>query len=147
VPGRPAGLASHLELDATRFRDALYETVSVRDLACCTCWSRVAIRMNLARSVLLIDQYRSDAGADPQQVQIHRYQIRPDAQMIELTPSEPRPGFSLDPGPVRTPGDITAAPSQLWALDGLLSGHPLYSQARNDGQLEGTKVGMTLIPW
>lgn len=48
------------------------------------------------------------------------------------------------------PADLTAMglPSdrtQLWALYVLLTGHSPYSQARNDGQLEGTKVGMTLF--
>jgi len=225
---------------------------------------------------LLIDQYRSDAGADPQQVQVHRYQINPSAQTIELTPEKPaptsevrsahgfvtmrvdetkgltdflartrhlswlevrgseiwaggwnwpdvpgapldvedvsviqrgylqpsserRPGFSLDPGPPATKDDILAVlpglrpeladrlisrnwagssfhsadglatmvdgalfhdtpqltalaemglPSdrtQLWALKLLLAGRPAYSQARYEGRLEGTKVGMTLF--
>lgn len=290
------GLASHLELDAARFRDALYDTVPVRDSAF-TDLSRQSTGPGRAlfdghgvlhvlvprgdphesRTIgLLIDQYRSDAGTDPQQVQIHHYQIRPGAQTIELIPdqpaptsevrsahgfvtmridettgladflaktqhlswlevhgkevwaggwnwpdvpaapldvedvsviqrgylqppSEPRPAFSLDPGPPETKGDLLAVlpglrpeladriisndwkgssfrsadelaavihgalfdndptpaalaeaglPSdrtQLWSLFLLLSGRPGYSQARYDGRLEGTKVGMTLF--
>ncbi|MDQ2881914.1 MAG: hypothetical protein M3Y48_11990 [Actinomycetota bacterium] len=289
------GLAAHLKLDAAQFRDALYDTVPVRDQAFADL-SRQSTGPGRAlfdgRGVLhvlvqqgdphesrtiglLIDQYRADAGADPQQVQIHHYQIRPDTQTIELTPEKPEPtaqvrsahgfvtmriddpkgltdflarsrhlswlevrdkeiwaggwnwpdvpavpldsedvsviqrgylqpdaplpAFSLDPGPAPTRDDILAvvpdlrpeladrlvsqdwagtpfrsaeglamvvdgalfqndpAPavlagaglpsdsSQLWALHNLLNGHPLYSQARNDGQLEGTKVGMTLF--
>jgi hypothetical protein len=38
---------------------------------------------------LLIDQHRSDAGSDPQQVQVHHYQIRSGAQTIELTSGKP----------------------------------------------------------
>jgi hypothetical protein len=288
-------LASHLDLDAARFRDALYDVMPVRE-AGFTDLSRQSTGSGRAlfdgRGVLhvlvprgdphesrtiglLIDQYRSDAGADPQRVQVHHYQIHPDTQTILLTPDKPaptsevrsahgfvtmrvnetaeltdflartrhlswlevrgseiwaggwnwpdvpaapldiedvsviqrgylqsagrHPGFSLDPGPVQTKEDILAvvpglrpewadrllsrnwngtpfrsaeglaaivdgalyhhnsAPtvlaevglptdsSQLWALDSLLNNHPIYSQARNDGQLEGTKVGMTLF--
>lgn len=289
------GLASHLELDAARLRDAIYDVVPVRDPAF-TDLSRQSTGPGRAlfdgRDVLhvlvpqgdphesrtiglLIDQYRSDAGADPPQVQIHHYQIHPDTQAIELAPERPtpasdvrsahgfitmrvnetaeltdflartrhlswlevrgaeiwaggwnwpdvpaapldiedvsvlqrgyvqsdapRPGFSLDPGPVRTPADILAVvpglrpdladrlisqnwngtpfrsadrvaavvsdalfhhnpapavlaeaglpsdPTQLWALYKVLNGRPIYSQARNDGRLEGTEVGMTLF--
>jgi hypothetical protein len=288
-------LASHLELDAPRLRDALYDVMPVRDPAF-TDLSRQSTGLGRAlfdgRGVLhvlvprggphesrtiglLIDQYRADAGADPQQVQVHHYQIHPATQTIQLTPDKPaptsevrsahgfvtmrvnetaeltdflararhlswlevrdseiwaggwnwpdvpaapldiedvsviqrgylqsagrHPGFSLDPGPVRTREDILAVvpglrpewadrlisrnwngtpfrsaeglaavvgsalihhdpapavlaqvglptdPSQLWALNSLLRDRPIYSQARNDGRLEGTKVGMTLF--
>jgi hypothetical protein len=289
------GLASHLELDAARLRDAIYDTVPVRDPAF-TDLSRQSTGPGRAlfdgRGVLhvlvsradphesrtiglLIDQYQADAGADPPQVQVHHYQIHRDTQTIELTPEKPaptsevrsahgfitmrvnetaeltdflaktrhlswlevrgseiwaggwnwpdvpsvpldiedvsalqrgylqpdapRPGFSLDPGPVRTRDDILAVipglrpeladrlishdwsgsplrsaeqlgaivsgalfdhdpapavlaqlglpadPSQLWALNKLLRGRPIYSEARTDGRLEGTKVQMTLF--
>jgi hypothetical protein len=233
--------------------------------------------LHKARTVgLLIDHYRTDAGIDPPQVQIHQYQIHPETQTIDLTPEkptptdqirsaygfitmrvdeakgltdfltrshhlsslevrgseiwaggwdwpdvpavpldvedisviqrgylqparEPRPAFSLDPGPRVTKDDILSIipslrpeladrlithdwkgssfqsadklatvvkdavfqgipqpaaltdmglpsdRSQLWALAKLLDGRPAYSQARNDGRLEGTKVGMTLF--
>jgi hypothetical protein len=290
------GLASHLQLDAARLRDALYDTVPVRDLGF-TDLSRQSTGPGRAlfdgRGVLhvlvgrgdphesrtiglLIDQYRSDAGADPQQVQVHHYQISPGAQTIELTPEKPaptsevqsahgfitmridetagltdflaktrhlswlevrgseiwaggwnwpdvpaapldiedvsviqrgylqatsaaRPGFSLDPGPPETKDDILAVlpdlrpeladrfitrdwkgstfgsaehlatvidgalfldnpqpatlaqaglpgdRTQLWTIHKLLAGRPAYSQARYDGLLEGTKLGMTLF--
>ncbi len=290
------GLASHLELDTARLRDAAYDTVPVRDPAFADLSKqstgpgralfdgRGVLHVLVprgdpyeARTVgLLVDQHQADAGADPLQVQIHHYQIRPDAQTIELTPGKPvstsevrsahgfvtmrvddtkgltdfvartrhlswlevrgselwaggwnwptvpaapldiedvsviqrgylqpaaesSPGFSLDPGPAQTRDDILAvlpglrpdladrlishdwrgssfqsadglepvvkgalfdhnpAPAalarvglpsdrtQLWALRNLLAGQPTYSQARYDGRLAGTKVGMTLF--
>lgn len=289
------GLASYLELDTARLRDATYDTVPVRDLAFADLSrqptgpgrmlydGRGVLHVLVprgdpheARTIgLLIDQHRSDADADPQQVQVHHYQINPGAQAIELThakpgttsevrsargfvtmridetrgltdflaqtrhlswlevrgteiwaggwnwpdvpaapldvedisviqrgylqpPSEFRPAFSLDPGPLQTRDDILAVlpglrpeladrlisrdwrgspftadelanvvhdalwdnipppaalaeaglPSdrtQLWALYLLVSDRPAYSQARYDGRLEGTKVGMTLF--
>lgn len=115
-------------------------------------------------------------------------------------PSDPTPGFSLDPVPPETIDDLrTALPdvrpelidrlitddwqgspftsadefaeavdyglfsddpqraellpqlglptdrTQLWALYKLLDGRPLYSQARYEGRLQGTEVGMTLF--
>ncbi|MEO7195072.1 MAG: hypothetical protein ABIZ05_09645 [Pseudonocardiaceae bacterium] len=103
------GLASHLELDAGRFRDALYDTVPIRDLAFADLSQQstgpgralfdgrgvlhVLVPLgdpHESRTIgLLIDQYRSNAGADPQQVQVHHYQIRPGTQTIELTPEKP----------------------------------------------------------
>ena len=289
------GLASHLELDTARLRDAFYDTVPVRDLAFADLSrqstgpgralfdGRDVLHVLVprgdpheARTIgLLLDQHRSDAGADPQQVQIHHYQISSGTQTIGLThekpaptsevrsahgfvtmrvdetkgltdflaqtrhlswlevrgseiwaggwnwpdvpgapldfedvsvlqrgylqpASESRPGFSLDPGPPTTREDIAAVlpdlrpeladrlstnnwkgsrfgsaerfatavdtglsdqlppallaelglPSdraQLWALSLLLAGKRAYSQARYEGQLEGTEVGMTLF--
>src|SRR5216683_817759 len=40
---------------------------------------------------------------------------------------------------------LPADRAQLWALDAQLQGMPAYSQARYDGELAGTKVGMTLF--
>ncbi len=289
------GLASHLELDTAQLRDAAYDTVPVRDLAFADLSKqatgpgralfdgRGVLHVLVprgdpheARTIgLLIDQHRSDAGADPQQVQVHHYQIHPGAQAIELThekpattaevrsargfvamridettgltdflaqtrhlswlevrgaeiwaggwnwpdvpavpldfedvsviqrgylqsSAEPSPGFSLDPGPPETREDIlavmpdlrpeladrlitndwTGSPfdsaeqfatavdsalfqsepqpalveaglpadrSQLWAINLLLAGRAAYSQARYDGRLAGTEVGMTLF--
>ncbi|MGH3997006.1 MAG: hypothetical protein ACRDTJ_06040, partial [Pseudonocardiaceae bacterium] len=289
------GLASHLELDTAQLRDATYDTVPVRDLAFADLSKqatgpgralfdgRGVLHVLVprgdpheARTIgLLIDQHRSDAGADPRQVQVHHYQIHPGAAAIELTHekpaptsevrsahgfvtmridetkgltdflaqtrhlswlevrgaeiwaggwnwpdvpavpldfedvsvlqrgylqllSEPSPGFSLDPGPPETREDIlavlpdlrpeladrlitddwTGSPfdsaeqlaiavdsalfqsesqpalveaglpsdrSQLWALSLALAGRAMYSQARYDGRLEGTEVGMTLF--
>jgi hypothetical protein len=290
------GLASQLGLDTARLRDVAYDTVPVRDPAF-TDLSRqstgpgralfdgydilhVLVSQDdpyKARTIgLLIDQYRADTGTDPPQVQIHHYQIHPEAQTIELTAEkaaptpevrsaygfvtmrvdeikgltdflarthhlsslevhgseiwaggwnwpdvpavpldvedisviqrgylqsapEPRPAFSLDPGPPETKDDILTVirglrpeladrlvsrdwkgssfqsadklatvvddalfqgspepaalaemglPSdrtQLWALKLFLAGRSAYGEARNDGQLEGTKVGMTLF--
>ena len=105
------GLATHLELDTARLRDAAYDTLPIRDLAF-TDLSKQSTGPGRAlfdgRGVLhvlvpredphesrtiglLIDQYRSDAGADPQQVQVHHYQIHPDTQTIELTPEKAAP--------------------------------------------------------
>lgn len=289
------GLASYLELDTAALRDAVYDTVPVRDLAFADL-SRQSTGPGRAlfdgRDVLhvlvprddpheahtiglLLDQHRSDAGADPQQVQVHHYLIGSGTRTIGLThekpaptsevrsahgfvtmrvdetkgltdflaqtrhlswleargseiwaggwnwpdvpaapldvedisviqrgylqpPSELRPAFSLDPGPLQTREDILAVlphlrpeladrlisrdwkgspftadelanvvhaalwdnnpppaalveaglPSdrnQLWALYLLVRDRPAYSQARYDGRLEGTKVGMTLF--
>lgn len=308
------GLASHLELNTAQLRNAAYDTVPVRDAAFADLARQptgpgralfdghgvlhVLVPRgdpHEARTIgLLIDQYRADAGADPQQVQLHHYQLHPGAQTIELTPDKPaptadvrsahgfvtmrvdetkrltdflartqylswlelrgsevwaggwnwpdvpaapldaedvsviqrgylqppsrrRPAFSLDPGPKMTKDDILAVipglradladllanrlaerladrldrliphdlhdlagsrfpvadplgelgkavddalfrdsalpaelglpadRTQLWALNLLLKGRSGYSQARNDGKLEGTKVGMTLF--
>ncbi len=290
------GLASYLELDTAHFRDAVYDTLPVRDLAFADLSrqstgpgralfdGRDVLHLlvprddpHAARMIgLLLDQHRSDAGSDPQQVQVHRYEIGSGTQTIGLThekpaptsevrsangfvtmrvdetegltdflaqtrhlswlevrgseiwaggwnwpgvpgapldfedvsvlqrgylqpASESRPGFSLDPGPPATREDIAAvlpdlrpeladrliannwkgsrfdsaeqfttvvetallddkAPpallaevglpsdrTQLWALYLVLAGQQAYSQARYDGGLEGTKVGMTLF--
>jgi hypothetical protein len=40
---------------------------------------------------------------------------------------------------------LPADRTQLWALDNLLEGAPVYSQARYDGGLAGTEVGMSLF--
>ncbi|MGH3927028.1 MAG: hypothetical protein ACRDTT_29870, partial [Pseudonocardiaceae bacterium] len=230
-----------------------------------------------ARTIgLLLDDYRTDVGADPAQVQIHHYHIHPEAQTVALTAEDPAPtsdvrstngyvemqvgdtagltdflartshlsllevrgpeiwaggwrwpdiagarlsledvsviqrgyldsveerlpGFSLDPGPPETPGDalailpdlspelvyrlsagdwngsifpsadavrqtvddalyyddpppavlaelgLPADRTQLYVLSGLFEGAPTYSQARYDGGLTGTEVGMTLF--
>ncbi|MGH4009079.1 MAG: hypothetical protein ACRDTH_13150 [Pseudonocardiaceae bacterium] len=289
-------LASYLELDTAQFRDAVYDTLPVRDLAFADLSrqstgpgralfdGRDVLHVLVARDDphaartigLLLDQHRSDAGADPQQVQVHRYEIGSGTQTIGLIhekpaptsevrsangfvtmrvdetkgltdflaqtrhlswlevrgseiwaggwnwpgvpaapldfedvsvlqrgylqpASESRPGFSLDPGPLQTRDDVVAVlpglrpdlvdrlitddwkgslfnsadqlaevvddalffdnpqpavltevglPSdrtQLWVLSRLLGSRPAYSQARYDGSLEGTKVGMTLF--
>ena len=290
------GLASQLELDTARLRDAAYDTLPVRDQGFAdlskqsTGPGRALFDGNgvlhllvprddphKSRTIgLLLDQYRTDAGSDPRQVRLHHYEIHPDAQTIELAADEPvpasevraahgyvtmrvdettgltdflararylswlevrgsevwaggwnwpgvpaaaldhedvsalqrgylrpaaegRPGFSLDPGPTETTGDVLAVlPSlsseladrivadnwagspfrsaddlaeivinallfndpkpetlssaglpadrtQLWGLHELLSHQGTYGQARYDGLLEGTKVGMTLF--
>ncbi|MGH3669797.1 MAG: hypothetical protein ACRDSH_04070 [Pseudonocardiaceae bacterium] len=290
------GLASHLELDTARFRDAAYDTLPVREAAFADLSRQLTgpgralfdghgvLHVLVPRGDphesrtigLAIDQYRTDAGADPPQVQVDHYQLHPRAQTIELIPEKPAPtsevrqahgfvtmridemkgltdflartrhlswleargsevwaggwnwpdvpatpldakdvliiqrgyldpssgqtpGFSLDPGPPATKEDILAVlpglrpdfadrlishdwtgssfgsaeklaavvhgalwdnnpssdalagmglPSdrtQLWSLYLLLAGRPGYSQARYDGRLEGTKVGMTLF--
>ncbi|MEO7195187.1 MAG: hypothetical protein ABIZ05_10240 [Pseudonocardiaceae bacterium] len=46
---------------------------------------------------------------------------------------------------VLTEAGLPSDYSQLWALDSLLGGYQVYGQARNDGRLEGTNVGMTLF--
>ncbi|MGH3916054.1 MAG: hypothetical protein ACRDTC_21990 [Pseudonocardiaceae bacterium] len=294
------GLATALELDTTQLRNSLYDTVPVRDPAFVGLAEqpsgpgralfdgRDTLHVLVprddpdeARTIgLLLDDHRTDAGADSALVQIHHYQIYPDAQTIELTVQDPAPtaevrsangyvetqvgdttgltdflaqtnhlsllevrgpeiwaggwtwpeltpgmagarlshedvsviqrgylavaagrlpGFSLDPGPPETPGDAlailtdlspelssrlstdawegSAFPSadavretvdnalfyddpqpaalaelglptdrtQLYVLSKLFEGLPTYSQARYDGGLAGTEVGMTLF--
>lgn len=105
------GLASHLALDTAQLRDGAYDTVPVRDAAFADLSKQstgpgralfdgrgllhVLVPLgdpHEARTIgLLIDQYRSDAGTDPQQVQIHHYQIHSDAQTIELIHEKPAP--------------------------------------------------------
>ncbi|MGH3941253.1 MAG: hypothetical protein ACRDTG_21980 [Pseudonocardiaceae bacterium] len=290
------GLASALELDTPQLRNAFYDTAPVRDPAFTDLAEQstgpgralfdgqgtlhVLVPRDDRREArtigLLLDDYRTDAGTDPAQVQIHHYQVHPEAQTIELTAEDPAPtseirsangyvemrvgdtagltdflaqvghlsllemrdeeiwaggwkwpdivgarlsledvsviqrgylesaaerppGFSLDPGPPETPEDALAMlpnlspelayrlgtgdwngsvfPSadavrqsvddalyyddtepavlaelglpvdrnQLYVLSGLFGGAPTYSQARYDGGLAGTEVGMTLF--
>lgn len=109
------GLASHLELDTAQLRDTAYDTVPVRDLAFADLSKqstgpgralfdgRGLLHVLVprgdpheARTVgLLLDQHRSDAGSDPQQVQVHHYQIRTGAQTIEVTPEKPTPASEV----------------------------------------------------
>lgn len=290
------GLASLLEFDTAQLRDAAYDTVPVRDPAFTDLAEqppgpgrslydgRGVLHVLVPRGDpyesrtigLLIDDFRADTGADPEQVAIHHYQILPERLGIELTsgkpaptadaraahgyvemrvdatdrlidfltqtqhlallevrgseiwaggwhwpgvpgtqlsfedvsvlqrgyrkaPSDPTPGFSLDPVPPETIDDLRAVlpdvrpelidrlitgdwqgspftstdefaqvvdyglsddpqsadllpalglptdRTQLWALKARLNGRPLYSQARYEGRLEGTEVGMTLF--
>lgn len=292
------GLASHLGMDTARLRDATYDTLPVRDAGFAGLarqdigpgrylYDGAGVLHVLvprgdpheARTIgLLLDQYRSDAGTDAPQVQVHHYQIDAATDTIDVTadPVEPTgrvraangyvtmpvgttgeltgflartshlsrlelrgsdlwasgwdwpaghdvrmgmadvsalqrgyrdahsvggqlPGFSLDPqrvtavadllavipglsqdmanriitndwagsafqsatdldknfvGPALF-GDVPAATlsqyglptgrAQLWALDAQLQDLPAYSQARYDGELAGTEVGMTLF--
>ncbi|RSM69644.1 hypothetical protein DMH04_45825 [Kibdelosporangium aridum] len=284
------GLAARLGLDTARLRDAAYDTLPVRDAGFAdlarqptgpgralpdgkgtlhVLVPRVDPHLNRAIG-LQLDQYRTDSGADPDQVQIHRYEIDTGTQTIRLTTdpsartadvraahgyvtmrvndpqaladflsrthylstvelkgqdilasgwnwsagagapvspedisvlqrgylrsSGPRPGFSLDPGPPETKDDVLAVlqqlspeladriladrwggssfrsagdvadhvlkallfndpvpaglpvdRNQLWGLHSLIQGQGAYAQARYDGGLEGTGVGMTLF--
>jgi hypothetical protein len=104
-------LAAHLEMNTATLRDALYDTVPVRDLAFA---DRARQPMGPGRALydgvrvlhvlvprddphkdrtigLLIDQHLLDAGADPAQVQVHQYQMHPENLTIELTSEEPAP--------------------------------------------------------
>ncbi|HEX6354218.1 hypothetical protein [Actinophytocola sp.] len=98
------GLASHLEMDTARLRDAFYDTFPVRDAA----FGDIARQpVGAGRSVFdgrgvlhilvphddqfrarsigtELDQYRTDAGADPQRVQVHEYRIDRATQTIGL---------------------------------------------------------------
>ncbi|MGH3983700.1 MAG: hypothetical protein ACRDST_13710 [Pseudonocardiaceae bacterium] len=105
------GLASHLELDTARLRDAVYDTVPVRDLAFADLSrqstgpgralfdGRDVLHVLVprddpheARTIgLLLDQHRSDAGSDPPQVQVHHYQVSSGTQTIGLTHEKPAP--------------------------------------------------------
>ncbi|AHH97323.1 putative secreted protein [Kutzneria albida DSM 43870] len=279
------GLASYLEMDAARLRDATYDSLPVRDPGLSdlsrqptgpgrALYDGKGVLHLLvprgdphrARTIgLLVDQYSADAGDDPPQVQVHDYELLTSQRAVSVslgkavaTPevraangyvaqrvdeaggltgflaktrhltglslrgnevwaegwnwpdvpaaplsaedvtviqrgytatSGPSPGFSLDPGPVKTAADVLAlvpglSPSvaeavaarsdtpalsqlrqevldalfggtpppaglpadrtRLWALKQLLDGQPGYSQARYDGPLAGTEVGMTL---
>lgn len=104
------GLASLLELDTARFRDAMYDTVPVRDPAFVdlaeqptgpgrALFDGQVLHVLVSqgdpdedRTVgLLIDDHRADAGADPSQVQVHHYQIDRESQTIRLNSDEPAP--------------------------------------------------------
>ncbi|MGH3977610.1 MAG: hypothetical protein ACRDRZ_01195 [Pseudonocardiaceae bacterium] len=288
------GLASQLRLDRDQVVDALYNSTPIRDPAFAELVDQptgpgralfdgstlhVLVPQDdphRSRTIgLLLDEHRADAGSDPARVQVHRYQVRPERQHIELfaeppvptgqiraengwrearidqpqglaeflngtnhlsrletkgsrtwaagwhwpdapgaevtaediavlqrgyqQTSGPLPGFSLDPQRVSTLDDLRAtipglAPAlaeavisgnwagsgyasaaeladlvkhtlfnqqppaemlparglpadrtQLWALRNLLEDRPVYSQARYDGGLAGTEVGMTLF--
>lgn len=289
------GLAAHLGLDTAALRDATYDSFPVRDTGL-TDLGRVPTGPGRSlydgkgvlhllvpngdphesRTIgLLLDQYRTDAGADAAQVQVHHYQIDTTSRSVLVTDgavtpaararagngyvtmrvdnvsqltdflnrtsslsqvelrgaqiwasgwnwpvgagarvdiadvsalqrgyasssNSLRPGFSLDPQQVKTSADLLAVVpglspdlaqrivgndwagsgvsssdvdqiveeqlfnndvptseltqaglptdrTQLWALDSELLGKPAYSQARYDGDLAGTAVGMTLF--
>jgi hypothetical protein len=89
------GLAAHLEMDTDRMRDAFYDAFPIRDngfadlarqptgpgraLANGDTLHLLVPRddTNDRRTAgLLLDQYRTDTGNDPQKVQVHRYEIR-----------------------------------------------------------------------
>jgi hypothetical protein len=286
------GLAADLELDTAKLVEIGYDTLPVRDdgfgdLARQpvgpgrSLFADGVLHLLVPRDDshrdrtigLLLDQYRTDAGADPPVVQLHPYTIRPDLQAvhveadqqvatgefrrshgyvraridsflrlhiflaatrtlstIELVGGEvwaggwrwpasdgqrlsradvavlqrgydsadEMPAFSLDPGPIATVDDLAAiAPgldaalldgmvndswaatpftsvdefadavggavfgalteadivalglpadrAQLWALRTYLRGLSPYGQARYDGELQGTEIGMTLF--
>jgi hypothetical protein len=291
-------LAAHLNTGTAQFRDESFDTLPVRDQSFADLSNQVTgpgralmdghgvlhllVPLGGARESrtigLLLDQYRTDHGSDPAQVQIQHYVIDPGSDTIDVTGDPPAstasvraahgyvsmrvdtlkgltaflsktqslsrlwlrgsqtwadgwnwpdvqsvplnatdvsviqagyahassgttPGFSLDPAPLSsaTGADVHAVipglsldlltriftnnwpsaqfksaddlrnsiegtlfnnnppaatrqqyglPSdrtQLWSLDGLLLGQPIYSQARYDGGLAGTSVGMTLF--
>jgi len=100
-----------LELTTDQLRDAAFDTLPVRDRGFADL-ARQPIGPGRAlpdgkgvlhllvprddphesRTIgLLLDQYRTDAGADPVQVQLHRYEIRPDSLTIRVTIGEPKP--------------------------------------------------------
>lgn len=103
------GLASRLELGTAQLRDAVYDTVPVRDPVFADLAEQPTgpgralydghdvLHMLIphgddheARTIgLLLDDHRADAGADPPQVQVHHYRIYPETQTIELTTEEP----------------------------------------------------------
>ena len=105
------GLASQLELSTAQLRDAVYDTVPVRDPAFADLAEQptgpgralydghdvlhVLVPHgddHEARTIgLLLDDHRADAGADPPQVQVHHYRIYPETQTIELTAEDPAP--------------------------------------------------------
>lgn len=288
-------LAAHLELDTAQLRDTSFDTLPARDPGFADLArqpvgpgralldARGVLHLlvpaddpHLDRTVgLLLDQHRTDSGADAPRTRLHRYTIDPatrtvrvetdeslatdtfraergyvrariddperlkdflartkalstlevrgaevwaggwawpDASGVPLTYEDvsvlqrgyagsggTTPGFSLDPGPPATKADLQAAipglgaelldrvladnwagspfasrdeladqvsaalhgdapppdrakelglPTDrvaLWALDAVLHDRPAYSQARYDGGLEGTEVGMTLF--
>lgn len=288
------GLASSLGLNRKQIFDALYDTTPIRDPLFTdlaeqptgpgrALFDGTTLHLLVpqddphpSRTIgLLLDEHRVDAGADPGQVQVHRYRMLPENQRIELV-AEPAtatsqlradhgwreervdqsggladflahtthlsrlenrgtevwaagwswpdlpgalvsaedvsvlqrgyrgydgtpPGFSLDPQPPSTLDDIRATipglapdlaeriytgnwlgsgcasvveftdlvesmlfqqdpqacaplasglpadPTRLWALWNFLVRGTMYSQARYDGGLKGTEVGMTLF--
>ncbi|WP_156753390.1 hypothetical protein [Actinokineospora pegani] len=102
------GLASSLGLSRDQVVDALYETAPVRDPAFAELIEQpVGPGRGLfdghtlhilvpkddeheSRTIgLILDQHRTDAGADPAMVQLHRYQVRPEREDIELVPEPP----------------------------------------------------------
>jgi hypothetical protein len=98
------GLASALKLDVTTLRDALYDQTPVRDpLFFDMATNRVgpgrglpdnrgtlhvlapADDPYLARTIgMVLDDYRKDSGADPDQVQLYWYRIDRQAQQVTL---------------------------------------------------------------
>lgn len=108
------GLASLLELDTARFRDAMYDTVPVRDPAFVdlaeqptgpgrALFDGQVLHLLVPqgdtyedRTVgLLIDDHRADAGSDPRQVRIHHYQINRESQTIRLTSDDAAPAAEV----------------------------------------------------
>jgi hypothetical protein len=105
------GLATQLGLTTAQLRDALYDTLPVRDNG----FADVARQPTgpgralpdgagtlhlLTQSGdpqenqtlgMLLDQYRADSGADPVRVRVHHYEILPDARLIQLSSDDPLP--------------------------------------------------------
>ncbi|WP_101832910.1 hypothetical protein [Frankia canadensis] len=104
-------LAARLNLDTATFLASAYDTLPVRDpgfadlarqqvgpgrlLAAGRGTAHVLVQAgdpHEARTVgLLLDQYRTDHGSDPDQVAIDRYQLRSDLDTIEVTVGAARP--------------------------------------------------------
>lgn len=103
------GLATHLGLAASDFRDASFDTLPVRDAGFAEL-ARQPVGPGRALATgdgvlhllvprgdpdrpriigLLLDQYTADAGADPGSVRVHSYEIRPRTQTIEVTADGP----------------------------------------------------------
>ncbi|MCS7478531.1 hypothetical protein ACFFQW_18195 [Umezawaea endophytica] len=287
------GLAANLGLDTGQVRNALYDAVPVRDGGFSDLSRQAtgpgralfdgkvlhllvaADDPRRARTVgQLLDQHRTDAGGDPEQVRVHDFTVHADSRTVDVTAEEPTsadqarsangyvsarvdqagglteflartrslstlevrgtevwaggwtwpdegaplaladvsalqrgyrptsggptPAFSLDPRPAKTTADLVAAVpglsgetaervlsgnwsgtaftssaevaevvadvlhgdgqadalaqhglpttrESLWGLWSALDGGPVYSQARYDGGLAGTAVGMTLF--
>lgn len=98
------GLASSLGLNHKQIVDALYDTTPIRDPLFAdlveqptgpgrALFDGTTLHVlvphddpHSSRTIgLLLDEHRVDAGADPGQVQLHHYRVRPENQRIELS--------------------------------------------------------------
>ncbi|WP_242909306.1 hypothetical protein [Actinomadura terrae] len=102
-----SALAAHLHLDSRRYRSAVYDATPVRDAGLADLAAQptgpgralfdgrvlhlliAADDPNASRSIaLLLDQHRTDHGADPEGVRVHRYTIDRSAQTIRVGADE-----------------------------------------------------------
>jgi hypothetical protein len=127
-------LAAHLGLGTSQLRDDTYDTLPVRDPG----FAGLAQQdigtgrylydgqgvlhllvpqgdPNQARTTgLLLDQYRTDAGTDAPQAQVHYYQVNPGTDTIDVAagPAEPTSRLRTADGyvitPVNTVGELTS---------------------------------------
>ena len=127
-------LAAHLRLSTSQVRDATYDTLPVRNPGFAGLAQQdigtgrylydgqgvlhlLVLRgdPNQARTIgLLLDQYRTDAGTDTPQTQVHYYQVNPGTDTIDVAagPAEPTSRLRTADGyvtmPVNTLGELTS---------------------------------------
>ena len=138
-------LAAHLGMSTAAIRDASYDTLPVRDQGFTDLADQqVGSGRELAdtggtlhllvakgdphenRTVgLMLDQYRTDHGSDPELVQIHHYVIDSSAQTVDVTadpistPAQARTDHGYVTTAITGVGDLTSFLAKTTSLSGL----------------------------